>query len=40
MTYNERLHKYEQEKAKLQLQNLTEKEYELAIRKLANKWKI
>lgn len=40
MTYNERLHKYEQDKAKLQMQPLTEKEYEQAIKKLADKWRI
>lgn len=40
MLYQERLHKYEQEKAKLRMQNLTEKEYEQAIKVLADKWRI
>ena len=40
MTYNERLHKYEQEKAKLRMQNLTDKEYEQAVKKAADKWRI
>lgn len=40
MLYQERLYKYEQEKAKLRMQNLTEKEYEQAIKALADKWRI
>lgn len=40
MSYTERLRQYEQEKAKLRMQPLTEKEYEQAIKKLADKWRI
>ena len=40
MTYNERLYKYEQEKAKLRMQPLSDKEYQIAIKKLADKWRI
>lgn len=40
MCYEERLRRYEQEKTKLRMQPLTDKEYEAAIRKLADKWKI
>ncbi len=40
MTYNERLLKYEQEKAKLRLQPLSDKEYERKIKELADKWRI
>lgn len=40
MTYNERLHRYEQEKAKLRMQPLSDKEYEQAVKKAADKWRI
>ena len=40
MSYEERLKKYEEEKRQLWSSNLTVKEYEKAIRKLAKKWKI
>jgi hypothetical protein len=40
MSYNDRLREYEREKAKLRLQPLTDKEYEQAIRRLADKWRI
>lgn len=40
MTYNERLLKYEQEKAKLRQQPLTDKEYEQAVKAAADKWRV
>lgn len=40
MSYQERLHKYEQEKAKLRMQPLSDKEYQIAIKKLADKWRV
>lgn len=40
MTYNDRLRKYEQEKAKLRMLPLSDKEYEREIKKLADKWRI
>lgn len=40
MDYYDRLRRYEQEKAKLRMQNLTDKEYEIAIKRLADKWRI
>lgn len=40
MTYYDRLREYEREKAKLRQQPLTEREYEQAIQKLADKWRI
>ena len=40
MSYTERLKCYEEEKRQLQNTNLTVKEYEKAIKKLADKWKI
>ncbi len=40
MSYYDRLREYEKEKAKLRMQPLTEREYEQAIRKLADKWRI
>ncbi len=40
MTYYERLREYEREKAKLRMQPLTDRDYEIAIRKLADKWRI
>lgn len=40
MTYNDRLREYEREKRKLQAAGLSWKEYEIAIRKLADKWRI
>ncbi len=40
MTYDDRLREYEREKAKLRMQPLTDREYEIAIRKLADKWRI
>lgn len=38
MNYTERLLNYEREKAKLRMQSLTDKEYEQAVKKLADKW--
>ena len=40
MTYQDRLARYEQDKKKLQQQNLTPDEYMQAIKKLADKWRI
>jgi hypothetical protein len=40
MSYNNRLQAYEQDKSKLRLQNLSDKDYEREIKKLANKWRI
>ena len=38
MCYRDRLERYEQEKMKLQQQNLSPEDYMRAIIKLANKW--
>lgn len=40
MSYQERLARYEQEKRKLQQQNLNHEEHMKAIIKLANKWRV
>ena len=40
MCYQDRLQRYEQEKKKLQQQNLTPDEYMREIIKLADKWRI
>lgn len=40
MDYNQRLKEYEKEKQHLLNSKLSCKEYEVAIRKLADKWKI
>lgn len=40
MSYQDRLARYEQEKKKLQQQNLTPDEYMREIIKLADKWRI
>lgn len=40
MTYQDRLARYEQDKKKLQQQNLTPDEYMREIIKLADKWRI
>lgn len=40
MSYQDRLANYEQEKKKLQEQNLSYEDYMRAIIKLANKWKV
>lgn len=40
MKYEDRLREYEKEKAKLRMQPLSDKEYEQAIKKLADKWRI
>lgn len=40
MSYYDRLCEYEKEKAKLRMQPMTDKEYEQAIRLLADKWRI
>ena len=40
MSYQDRLQRYEQEKKKLQQQNLTPDEYMREIIKLADKWRI
>ena len=40
MSYYDRLREYEKEKAKLRMQPMTDKEYEQAIRRLADKWRI
>jgi hypothetical protein len=40
MSYQDRLARYEQEKRKLQDQNLSYDEYMRTIIKLANKWRI
>lgn len=40
MSYTDRLRRYEQEKRKLQAQNLSSEEYQKAILKLADKWRV
>ena len=40
MSYNDKLKKYEEEKAKLRLRPLSDKEYEREIKKLADKYRI
>ena len=40
MSYQDRLKRYEQEKKKLQHQDLSPEEYMKAIKKLADKWRI
>lgn len=40
MSYQDRLARYEQEKRKLQQQNLSYEEYMRAIIRLANKWRV
>ena len=40
MSYQDRLQRYEQDKKKLQQQNLTPDEYMREIIKLADKWRI
>ena len=40
MNYQDRLAKYEQEKRRLQQQNLSHEDYMRAIIKLANKWRV
>ena len=40
MDYKDRLKRYEQEKVKLMLKPLTEKQYQNEIKKLADKYKI
>lgn len=40
MSYQDRLAMYEQEKRKLQEQNLSPEDYMIAIIKLANKWRV
>ena len=40
MTYQDRLARYEQDKKKLQQQNLSPEDYMRAIIKLADKWRI
>lgn len=40
MSYQDRLQHYEQEKAKLRQQPLSDREYERAIKRLADKWRI
>lgn len=40
MSYQDRLQRYEQEKKKLQQQNLSPEDYMRAIIKLANKWRV
>ena len=40
MSYQDRLQRYEQEKKKLQQQNLSSEDYMREIIKLANKWKV
>jgi hypothetical protein len=40
MTYNERLRRYEAEKARLQAMGLDPFEYERLLRKAAEKWKV
>ena len=37
MSYEDKLREYEKEKRKLQMQGLTDKEYEIAIRKLVRR---
>ena len=40
MSYQDRLQRYEQEKKKLQQQNLSPEDYMRAVIKLADKWRI
>lgn len=40
MSYQDRLQRYEQEKKKLQEQNLSYEDYMREIIKLANKWRV
>lgn len=40
MTYTERLKRYEEEKKKLMSMGLSAREYEQAIRLLAEKWRV
>ena len=40
MSYQDRLQRYEQEKRKLQQQNLSPEDYMRTIIKLANKWRV
>ena len=40
MSYQDRLQRYEQEKKKMQQQNLPPEDYMRAIIKLANKWRV
>ena len=40
MCYQDRLQRYEQEKKKLQQQNLSHEDYMREIIKLANKWRV
>lgn len=40
MCYQDRLSRYEQEKRKLQQQNLSPEDYMMAIIKLADKWRV
>ena len=40
MCYQDRLAKYEQEKRKLQQQNLSPEDYMRAVIKLADKWRV
>ena len=40
MTYQDRLHRYEQEKRKLQELNLSAREYEKRIREIARRWRV
>ena len=40
LTYDERLRRYEQEKARLMMQPLTDREYMQKIKELADKWGI
>ena len=40
MCYQDRLHEYEKEKTKLRMSNLSDRDYEIAIKKLADKWRI
>jgi hypothetical protein len=40
MSYQDRLQRYEQDKRKLQEEDLTPDEYMRAIIKLANKWRV
>ena len=40
MSYQDRLQRYEQEKKKLQQQNLSPEDYMRAVIKLVNKWRV
>lgn len=40
LSYEERIRRYEQDKARLRQQPLTDKEYEQAVKKLADKWRV